>query len=128
MGYCMQQRGQQFKIKAENKDNAFQAIRNIPQKDEHGYSWVDNNYKNRESLEEALSDWRWQIEEDPNAGDICNIYFEGEKLGDDEILFDAIAPFVEAGSYVEMDGENGDMWRWEFDGEMCVENLLTITW
>jgi hypothetical protein len=46
--------------------------------------------------------------------------FTGQKLGDDNILFAALAPYVEADSYITMVGESEDgdeFWRWVFDGQ-----------
>ena len=31
-----------------------------------------------------------------------------------------VGPYVEAGSYVEMRGEDGARWRYVFDGKQCV--------
>ena len=36
-------------------------------------------------------------------------------------MFDAIAPFVEAGSYIVMIGEDLSTWCLYFDGEHCTE-------
>ena len=47
----------------------------------------------------------------------------GDALCDDRLLFDAIAPFVKAGSFIEMSGEDGTLWRWHFDGKQCQEQL-----
>jgi len=59
---------------------------------------------------------------------ITGIYFNGEKFdGTEHEMFNSIAPFVEAGSYIEMLGEGGEIWRWVFDGETCEEKAATIT-
>lgn len=55
--------------------------------------------------------------------------FHGEKLRDSALeALRAIAPFVAAGSYVEMMGEDNAMWRWVFDGVTVHELRPTITW
>ena len=56
-----------------------------------------------------------------------SIYFEGEKYGDDDLIFNAIAPYVEDGSYIQMNGEDGAIWRWVFENGKCVEKQATIT-
>jgi len=54
--------------------------------------------------------------------------FEREKIGQEDLLFDAIAPWVREGSYIEMSGEDDAMWRWVFRGGGCHEVTPTITW
>lgn len=48
-----------------------------------------------------------------------NISYESEKYDDGALGFiNAIAPYVEEGSYIEFIGEQGDNWRWEVrDGQ-----------
>lgn len=66
------------------------------------------------TLDDAMFYWRWIVGKD-----------EG-------VLFKAIAPFVEKGSYVEMEGvkkdegESGMLWRWDFDGKECVETKRLV--
>ena len=66
--------------------------------------------------------WRWDIEENDRTGAVTDIWFAGEKLGDDETLFQAIAPWVKDGSFIEMMGEDGAFWKWVFqDGEVTTQ-------
>lgn len=125
MGYYVSQRGCNFFIAAENKEKALQAIKDLG--DKPMFSWVDNkSYLEADTLAKAMNAWRWSIdEEDDNVVNIC---FDGEKLGDDEVLFQTIAPFVKADSYIEMDGEEGCLWRWVFDGKRCQEVTPQIIW
>jgi len=136
-----------FTIKEENFDKCLKAIQALDPVKEHGggvgftdngvathFAWVTTErFRNAKILQEALNAWRWQPEymnykNCEGIGDITNIYFEGEKLGDDQTLFQAIAPFVEADSYIQMRGEDDSMWRWRFDGKMCYEDYPTVTW
>lgn len=123
MGYCMEQTGGVFGIDKANEAAALQAIKDLAGKgtisDSSGrhFSWVDDReYANASTLAEALTAWRWDATECPMGSGIADITFTGEKWGDDNIVFDAIAPFVRAGSYIEMLGEDGERWRWVFDG------------
>ena len=50
--------------------------------------------------------------------------FYGEKLGDDEIFLSALAPYVEDGSYLEFEGEDGYSWRWSFKNGKLVEKTI----
>lgn len=64
---------------------------------------------------DAMIAWRWILEEDIN-GDSHDPSFAGEKLGDEDILFSAIAPFVDDGCYIQVfchDDES--IWRWVFE-------------
>ena len=106
MGYCMKQENAQFFISAEKKNDALKAIQalaNHVERDGNGgssgggkprvwYSWVDtNSFKYARTLEDALHAWRWDIESDDDVN-IVAIYFVGEKIVQDDILFNAIAP------------------------------------
>ena len=134
MGYCMTQRDSNFAIKAEDKEKALEAIKELAGKEtihdgsgKH-FSWVETErFVNASTLKEAMDEWRWEIGED-EEGNVLDIYFSGEKLGNDEILFNAIAPYVKEGSYIEMSGEDGSLWRWSFDGKSCVEKGAQISW
>jgi hypothetical protein len=57
----------------------------------------------------------------PPIGDAVHIEFRGEKLRDDTEMFRALGPFVEAGSYIDMEGEDGYIWSWRFDGHKMTE-------
>jgi hypothetical protein len=88
---------------------------------ERHYSWVSTErVLDSKDVTEALHAWRWHPNLDDD-GNIFMLYFNGEKLGQDEVLFKAIAPYVTEGSYVAMRGEDGALWRWYFDGNNCVK-------
>ena len=116
MGYCMTIEDQEFLIKKKNMAGALAAIKAIV--GEGRFSWVNaKEYQDAETLEDALMAWRWPPYMNKSAnpkGEIVNLEFDGEKSGDEDILFRAIAPFVEAGSFIEMRGEDGCRWRWLF--------------
>ncbi len=133
MGYCMTQRDTSFRIRANKVNEALKAVQSLHGKEtisdgngRHFY-WVSNTFWKRDSLPAILKEWRWEITFD-ECGDVENMAFAGEKIGDEMKLFGAIAPFVEKGSFIEMDGEDGCMWRWVFDGMTCKEISPTITW
>lgn len=91
------------------------------------YSWIGNNFDKIEDIEELFQYWRWETFFD-SEGNICDLNFSGEKLGDDEILLNAIAPFVKEGSYIQMAGEDDVMWRWKFSADKMLEIHPKITW
>lgn len=143
MGYCMEQRGADFFIAKENFQNVVQAIKDMLKdvwekgdgcswKDgkqiSANYSWVRNEeIENANNIEQIFNAWRWQIEFDPNEN-INNIYFEGGKLGQDDLLFETIAPWVGEYSYIEMQGEDGFLWRWVFENGKMEEKEAKISW
>lgn len=129
MGYCIKMTESKFTIKKENFETALKSLKAVfvPEnmntydyingKRYPHFSWVDTN-KVLDSLNitEALTGIRYIPQFDQN-GDICNVKFIGEKYGDEEIFFKALAPYVESGSYLCFKGEDGDTWKWSFNGE-----------
>lgn len=126
MGYYVTQDDCNFFVPADKIPAMIEAIHNLD--NGYDYSWVNMAFLKSNDIVEIFQCWRWCIKLDQATGDIVDIIFDGEKLGDDEVLLKAIAPFVKAGSFIEMNGEGNDMWRWYFDGEKMVEKLPTITW
>jgi hypothetical protein len=120
MGYCMEQREAAFKVKRDNVMPMARALRAL----EGDFAWVNNRH-NARTVEELFSAWRWGILRD-DYGDIVGITFEGDKIGDDFAMFQAIAPYVEADSYIEMVGEDGSIWRWSFTDGKCYEQEASI--
>ncbi|HEU0298859.1 MAG TPA: hypothetical protein VFR37_05375 [Longimicrobium sp.] len=57
-------------------------------------------------------------------GDIVALRFRGERSGDERFLFEALGPYVDPGSYVEMAAEDGARWRWSFDGSTCQLHVI----
>jgi hypothetical protein len=146
MGYRIEQRDCDFRIKAENVDKARDAIKALANRVSEGggftssggqvreryFSWVrTEDFANADTLEDALRPWRWDIEFNGNGNgsdDVDWIMFHGEKYGDEDILLAAIAPYVEPGCFIEMQGEDGALWRWTFDGATMTEKCASITW
>lgn len=129
MGYYIDQVDSSFTIKKENIQKAWDSLIElfkIEKKSIHDssgwhYSWINTeDVLNARTFEEAMSEARWDVEIDPLNGDISDIYFNGEKYGGDEtIILSSIAPYVENGSYIVMQGEAGERWKWKFvDGEI----------
>lgn len=126
-----------FRVQGRKGAYTLAEIRNLPDvevTDEKGYitydtarvierhfSWLNGvDPDNWDYLKDAMADWRFPIELDDDLN-VVDIGFTGEKLGDEKQMFEVIAPFVEDGSYIEMQGEDGDVWRWEFTGDSVEE-------
>lgn len=90
------------------------------------YSWVtfpDGGFK---SLKDALNEWRYETNELPN-GDLEVDYFTGEKLGDDPVLWEALAKYLTDGA-IYCRGEDGALWCWEIKNGKFKELDGTVTY
>ena len=119
MGYSISQGDTKFRVKANNLQAAAEAI----SKGLHFHQTI--------SVVEALEEDRWEANVDPTTGDIVDVEFIGEKGSQDLLKEDVLywlAPFVEAGSYIEMAGEDHAQWRWVFDGKAVKTVHAKINW
>jgi hypothetical protein len=134
MGYCVDQIGANFRIASENLDKALAAVKALMGEEdkmsggsyeggrltERWFSWVTTEQViHAKTLAEALWAWRWEAVVDEDG--VSAIYFNGEKWGDDDKLFQALAPFVKCGSYISFRGEDGCMWQFYFEGGKMKE-------
>ncbi len=142
MGYCINLTDYKFGILKDNKEKALQAIKElmgrvdelgsggrweVGEKVKSNFAWVwTGDVLASCSFEGAMECWRYPVESDDN-GDIADIQFDGEKLGQEGLMFQAIAPYVVAGSYLQFQGEDGSIWRFVFDGEKMIDKAATIS-
>lgn len=100
---------------------------NLPIPERIWYSWVQNPpVDGFFDLPTAFRAWRYDAF--PENDSIVVESFRSEKLGDDEILFRAIAPFVNDGAIIEFDGEDGSRWRYVFENGEIKEQEAKISW
>lgn len=93
------------------------------------YSWVtDPSGNGFKSLKAAFEAWRYDAFVDEEDGSVTIDCFEGEKWGDDEQLFQTIAPFVEDEGLIECRGEDGAQWRYAFNDGSLDEQTAKIVW
>ena len=129
MGYFMEQTDSNFTIKKENFRDALNSLKAVFTPDKMTcidfirgkefphFSWVRTDIVlNAETLEEALEEIRYTPTCNDN-GDIVDVEFNGEKYGDENIFFTALAPFVEKDSYISFEGEDECRWTWCFNGK-----------
>jgi len=142
MGYCVTADIGVISFSGENIQKALDAINalhtesamilNEACKDSSGrhYAWVDYPKGGFTSLEDALDEWRYQTYTAIDTGTVMVEEFEGEKWGDDEILWTALAPFIDPHVYATITwvGEDHAMWRYEFIDGKVVETYAAITW
>lgn len=127
MGYCMTQVDGSFRMKRENQDAAFKAVKE--QMSGKEYHWQGKGWMSgARDIQAVMDAWIYEAETDDETGDITDLHFSGEKLGDELEFFKVIAPFVEKGSFLEMQGEDGSLWRWMFDGTTCKEVYARVEW
>ena len=120
-------------ISVDDQDAALQAVRDLAGQetvqDAVGphFAFVDPRRAGRStSLVGMLYAWRWlpSVSED---GDIQSLEFTGEKEGDEDILFEAIAPWVRDGSFVVAACEDGRVWRWLFRSGQVFRQTATLS-
>jgi len=127
MGYCMDQQDHNFFIPIKSKQACLEhALRKLKFRRK---SWWVKGEISADTLEELFEIFRWEIQSNEH-GDVSDIFFNGEKsgYGEDLEFFQAVAPYVKEGSYIEMHGEDGSLWRWIFDGKTCEEKWAEISW
>jgi len=133
MGYCMSYQQGNARFKIEVKDKILQAIKNLRGKesvqDSSGrhFRWVNNDFYKIDNIEKMFREWGWHLKEDKEDGYFIITEFLGEKLGDDDILLNCIAPYMED-SYIEMYGEDAAIWRWVFQDGTFKETMAEISW
>jgi hypothetical protein len=146
MGYCISINEVRFTIKVEKQVLAFDLWRKLRDAkpegtrsgfDRAGFAWTEGEALDAcTTIGAVLAEFRYAPRFESDAGlealtgqgegDIIGLEFDGEKIGDEETLFEAIAPAVEKGSYIQASGDDGEIWRWVFDGETCT--AVSPTW
>lgn len=121
MGYYMYLMKSKFKMKENSEEKALEALKELARKDIY-LDWIYNEeIKNASTFNEAMRACRWEVVEQYDS--IC---FNGEKYGSDDLIFNTIALYVEDDSYIQMQGEDGLIWRWIFKDGQCIERQATI--
>jgi hypothetical protein len=124
MGYHIDQCATEFFLPCSQKRDAFRAFvlyagEGNPNDVSGDFLWCDPDaIEQATNLEGLLTALRWRPTCD-KEGNIINVEYEGGKLGEDEEIWGVFAPFIRSGSFIEMEGEDGECWRWVFDGKEC---------
>lgn len=132
MGYRMWQSGGEFKILRVNHGKVLEALTRFV-KGLQGKVSVSGYVRNLcpeenwRNLILAFGDLRWNVNVDVDYN-IIAIQFGGENLWDDKSLFEAVAPYVEDGSFIEMTGDEGEKWRWVFKDGGLKEIYAKVVW
>ena len=126
MSRFVTQSNQYFVIHAERQAEALEAVKELGKtidvSNGEWYDWVDPDLANARTLDEALRCWRWEpVYNEARA--IVGLNFRGHRLGPERVLFEAIAPFTECGSFIELKGDKGVTWHWYFENGTCGEKI-----
>lgn len=143
MGYNMNQVNGLFTMKASDFDAALEAIKELAEHPEQmsGYRWYNGKIESRhyswvtteaflkaDNIFDALDAWDIELTQEEGEDFASGIQLYSEKLGDEHYVLEAIAPFVEDGSYIDMKGEDDYYWRWSFRNGTLQELGATIDW
>lgn len=127
MGVYLDVRGMEFFLPKEHFDAALKAVKDATPIGRH-VSWVrPEAVQAAGSLIEALQAWEWEPRVDKESGAIVGLVYEGEKAGDEDRLFEALAPYVESGSYVECEYE-GSVMRYVFRRGKMKQVYAQLMW
>ena len=79
------------------------------------------------SVREIFKGFDFEVDKDAE-GNLSDITFTGDRAGNEDALFEAIAPFVEPGSSVSFYGEGGSIRQYCFDGKQCRDKSPLLIW
>lgn len=78
------------------------------------YAWMPWNYDELcDSVADVLEMLGFDWYEDGEIG-------YDSKIGDEDVFLRALGPFVEAGNVINCRGEDGELWRYVFDGSTAT--------
>lgn len=130
MGYYVRNGFTDISIPKEKEQEALDVLKNLVK--EHELSWICTDIVlDSENLVEALREMRYECGYSDSPYDnkeyIVIDYFSGEKWGDDESIFIALAPFIADEGSIEFTGEDDSKWRYYFkDGKLKEQYAETI--
>lgn len=140
MGYEFRVINSDWLLPKENFDEAYQSMRllignetinknylpNLEGKPH--FSFVDpEEFETAPDLISALNAWRWKFFDFDDGLEEPELIGEERKLGDDQLLFSVLAPYVKQGSYIDLMGEDCKIWRWEFKDNELIRRDGKIT-
>jgi len=155
MGYFVNITNQNFFVPKENFDAAYKAMCALNDRDDlkSGGSWGGNGITSDSPRPEGMTyhpaKWfSWMPANYPavckdflsilkelgfeydldDSGNLGLVHYDN-KTGAEGHFFEAIAPFVQAGSFTEWRGEDGGEYRWLFTNGTCSEQtVVTKVW
>lgn len=124
MGYSIRTLDTNFTIPSNNMEEAHKALCQLNSKDapnNEGSFQGQASTSALHSVEDIMQELGFLTDILP-SGDLTVLSYNG-KSADEEDFLEALAPFVEDGSYIEWIGEDNSLWRDYFvDGDMFIES------
>ena len=132
MGYCVSMEISGVIIPHEKVAECLAVINDLnTSANKNQFSWVSYPEDKFKTLRKAIEGWRY-VGDFNEDGHFVIEYFEGEKCGDDEILYEAIAPFIDNGTehpgLITCRGEDGEQWRYAFENGKVENQQAKIIW
>lgn len=144
MGYYIDLVKSDWYVPIENENAAFQALKDLNRPENNHlksggsfgpdgkksvfwYSWMPEDYDaHAESVADVLEMLGFECLADSTGTRITGWY--QEKMGDERVFLNALAPYVPDGSYLEWRGEDFRAWRYFFSNGTMIEQQGTIFW
>ena len=133
MGYYVRANCQPFRLQKQHFEEAYRLmceLNNLPDSEKRGggnekrwFSWMPENYHETcLNLADILDALGFHPTFDELTEDITDLEYDS-KIGQEELFFGAIGHLVEPNSFIYWEGEDGEKWRWVFDGKsMSVQH------
>jgi hypothetical protein len=116
----------EFFIPQEKRLDALKALRELGRREPRLMWGVSDAFVHARSLPEALDNAGWYVECDEDYN-IVGITCENEKAGSEDEFFEALAPFVKDGSYLEVRYYDSPF-RWVFKNGKLETLEPEVTW
>ena len=136
MGYTMDQQKSIFRIKKEDfralLDKWIEDTTTNPQGHRVSMDTLNQQITKKHmgddlAISTLFDAYRWELGFD-EENNISAIYFNGEKYWDDDTtLLKTIAPYVADGSFIEMRGEDSEVWRWVYKNGVIETHYAELT-
>ena len=91
-----------FVIQLSNEKAALEAAKQIKPG-----AWADSEANQADSLDKLLTLWGWTALRDESCVQVVSFSRPCGRIGDDELLFESLAPFAEDGSFLTLRGVEG---------------------
>jgi hypothetical protein len=127
MGYCIRMEIEGLVIPVYYREDCRQAALELTREQQR--SWVTHPGDDAR-LAEVFDAWAFSTAESGPEGesDLEVDSFVAEKMGAEELLFEAIAPYVKHGATVEVIGEDGERWRYLFEDQQVKKQRAQVSW
>jgi hypothetical protein len=127
MGYCVDMSVDEVKFPVSKLDDFWKIIQKLAKKG-GVYSWVGKNFDKTKDPTDVFHEWRYDAHLSRDGKFIEVSSFEGEKLGDDEEFWRALAPVMCDGGVITCHGEDDENWKWKFTNGQMLQVEARLVW